>query len=141
MGLLGRLVRWLVAPLPDAGSSAPDEAIDVAGDASPSDEPVVMPIEDSLDLHYYAPRDVSSVVDEYLRAARDLGHAEVRVIHGRGKGVQRARVQALLARHPAVLRYRSDGLGSTVATLRPRDPARAAPGPRVGGARPPRTPS
>lgn len=140
MGLLGRLVRWLVAPLPDAGSSAPDEVADLA-DAAAGDEPVVMPIEDSLDLHYYAPRDVSSVVDEYLRAARDLGHAEVRVIHGRGKGVQRARVQALLARHPAVLRYRSDGLGSTVATLRPRDPARAAPGPRVGGARPPRTPS
>jgi DNA-nicking Smr family endonuclease len=58
--------------------------------------PVEIPIEDALDLHSFAPRDVLAVVDDYLRAAREAGFAEVRLIHGRGKGVQRAAVQRLL---------------------------------------------
>ena len=49
-----------------------------------------VPIEDAIDLHSFAPRDVVSVVDEYLQAARDAGFQQVRLIHGRGKGVQRA---------------------------------------------------
>lgn len=73
--------------------------------AGGSDEPVVLPVEDSLDLHAFAPRDVPSLVDEYLRAAHARGFAEVRLIHGRGKGVQRARVQAALAAHPLVKRF------------------------------------
>jgi DNA-nicking Smr family endonuclease len=66
------------------------------------DEPVRVPIEDSIDLHPFAPRDVVSVVDEYLRAAQEAGFTIVRVIHGRGKGVQRAAVHRLLAQHPQV---------------------------------------
>jgi DNA-nicking Smr family endonuclease len=63
-----------------------------------------VPIEDSLDLHSFLPRDVSSVVSEYLDAARGR-FREVRLIHGRGIGVQRETVRALLARREDVERY------------------------------------
>jgi dsDNA-specific endonuclease/ATPase MutS2 len=91
------------------------------------DDPVVLPIEDSLDLHAFAPRDVVSVVDEYLRAAAARGFREVRLIHGRGIGAQRAAVQSLLGRHPLVEGFgdapvERGGWGATVARLR-RDPA------------------
>lgn len=87
--------------------------------ARDGDEPVVMPIEESIDLHHFAPRDIPSVVEEYLFEARKAGFREVRVIHGKGKGVQRRRVQLVLERHPAVASFRSDGLGSTLVGLRP----------------------
>jgi DNA-nicking Smr family endonuclease len=84
---------------------------------------VRVPIEDALDLHAFAPRDVRSVVDEYLRAAHERGLREVRLIHGRGIGVQRASVQALLSRHPLVVSYADapperGGWGATVVRLR-----------------------
>jgi len=85
------------------------------------DEPLRIPIEDSIDLHAFAPRDILSVVDEYLYAAREAGLVEVRLIHGRGKGVQRAAVQRLLRDHPQVAGY-SDAaeshLGATLVRLR-----------------------
>ena len=89
-------------------------------------EPVVVPVEDALDLHTFHPRDVRSVVDEYVRAAAARGFAEVRLIHGRGTGTQRAVVQALLAGHPLVARYfdappERGGWGATVAVLVPPD--------------------
>ncbi len=65
---------------------------------------VRVPIEDSLDLHPFEPRDVPAVVEEYLAAARAAGFTEVRLIHGRGRGVQKARVQALVSRLPGVAR-------------------------------------
>ena len=68
-------------------------------------EPVNLPIEDSLDLHAFAPRDVRPVVEEYLKEAAARGFREVRLIHGRGIGVQRKSVQALLAGHPLVERF------------------------------------
>jgi DNA-nicking Smr family endonuclease len=88
------------------------------------DEPVRIPIEDSLDLHAFAPRDIASVVEEYLEAARARGFSEVRLIHGRGIGVQRAIVQSLLARHPLVASYADapperGGRGATLVHLRP----------------------
>jgi len=79
-----------------------------------------VPIEDALDLHAFAPRDIPSVVDEYVRAARDAGFREVRLIHGRGIGVQRARVRQVLATHPVVLSFRDapdSHLGATIAVL------------------------
>ena len=87
------------------------------------DEPVILPIEDSLDLHAFAPRDIPSVVDEYLRAARQRGLGEVRLIHGRGTGAQRAVVQSLLATHPLVARFfdappERGGWGATVVVLK-----------------------
>ena len=103
---------------------ARDRADDGDGDDAPEDVHVV-PIEDQIDLHHFAPRDIASVVDEYLREAREKGFHEVRVIHGRGKGVQRQRVQKQLARHPLVESYRSDGTGSTLAKLKALRPTRA----------------
>lgn len=85
-----------------------------------SDEPVRIPIETAIDLHAFAPRDVTSVVDEYLRAAHEAGLREVRLIHGRGKGVQRAAVQQLLRSHELVARYGDapeSHLGATVVVL------------------------
>jgi DNA-nicking Smr family endonuclease len=92
---------------------------------APDDEPPVhVPIEDWLDLHSFAPRDVPSVVDEYLIEAQARGFTEVRLIHGRGIGVQRAIVQSLLARHPLVAGYgdapeERGGWGATLVRLRP----------------------
>ena len=79
-----------------------------------------IPIEDSLDLHAFAPRDIASVVDEYVTAAHEAGLAEVRLIHGRGKGVQRGVVQQTLDRHPLVVEFwdaPESHLGATVARL------------------------
>jgi len=88
-------------------------------------DPLILPIEDSLDLHTFAPRDIPSVVDEYLREAAARGFGEVRLIHGKGRGVQRAVVQRLLESHPLVLRFfdgppERGGWGATVVVLRPR---------------------
>lgn len=85
------------------------------------DEPVEIPIESSIDLHSFAPRDILSVVDEYLRAAGDAGWTDVRLIHGRGKGVQRADIQRLLRDHPRVERFwdaPESHLGATIVQLR-----------------------
>jgi DNA-nicking Smr family endonuclease len=83
---------------------------------------VRVPIEDTLDLHAFAPADIRSVVDEYLKAAHEAGRREVRLIHGRGRGVQRGIVQALLDRHPLVVEFwdaPDSHLGATVARLVP----------------------
>jgi DNA-nicking Smr family endonuclease len=85
-----------------------------------------IPIEDRLDLHAFSPRDIKSVVEEYLNEAHAAGLREVRLIHGRGKGVQRGIVQQALERHPLVAEFWDDGdthLGATVARL--IDPADA----------------
>jgi DNA-nicking Smr family endonuclease len=79
-----------------------------------------IPIESSLDLHAFDPRDIPSVVDEYITAAHAAGLREVRLIHGRGRGVQRGRVQATLERHPLVVEFwdaPESHLGATVARL------------------------
>ena len=89
-------------------------------------EEVVLPIEDFIDLHYFRPRDVRSVVESYLEAAAEAGFREVRLIHGRGVGVQRDSVRRLLAGHPAVESFRDapperGGWGATLALLRADD--------------------
>jgi DNA-nicking Smr family endonuclease len=93
--------------------------------AAVDDEPVHIPIEDALDLHAFAPRDVPAVVSDYLEAAHARGFVEVRLIHGRGIGVQRTIVQSLLARHPLVAAFADapperGGRGATLVRLRPR---------------------
>ncbi len=86
-------------------------------------EPVEVPIEDALDLHAFAPSDIASVVEDYLVAAHARGFREVRLIHGRGIGVHREIVRAVLGRHPLVADF-SDaapergGWGATVASLK-----------------------
>jgi DNA-nicking Smr family endonuclease len=80
-----------------------------------------LPIEPELDLHAFNPRDIPSVVEEYVRAAHEAGLREVRLVHGRGKGIQRGIVQAALERHPLVEEFWDDPaahLGATVARLR-----------------------
>ena len=81
---------------------------------------VRLPLEPVLDLHSFKPADIPSLVDEYVTAAHAAGLREVRLIHGRGRGHQRARVQALLERHPLVLHFwdaPESHLGATVAQL------------------------
>ena len=84
------------------------------------EEPVRLPIEATLDLHAFQPRDVKSVVEEYVAAAHEAGLREICLVHGRGTGVQRGIVQAALERHPLVVEFRDapdSHLGATIATL------------------------
>lgn len=86
------------------------------------DDPVRVPIEAEIDLHAFAAREVASVVDEYVRAAAAAGFREVRIVHGRGRGIQRGMVQAALERHPNVAEFWDDSaahLGATIARLVP----------------------
>jgi DNA-nicking Smr family endonuclease len=95
----------------------------LAAMADEEPEQVILPIEDSLDLHAFAPRDVRSLVGEYLDQAAARGLREVRLIHGKGIGAQRAIVRGVLARHPAVAEFfdgppERGGWGATVVRLR-----------------------
>ena len=85
-----------------------------------------VPIEGALDLHAFAPRDIKSVVEEYIRAAHQQGLKEVRLIHGRGKGVQRGIVQSVLEKHPLVEEFWDAAeahLGATIARLAGQRPS------------------
>jgi DNA-nicking Smr family endonuclease len=80
-----------------------------------------IPIDGTLDLHAFAPRDIRSVVEEYVRATHEAGLREVRLIHGRGTGVQRGIVQSVLEQHPLVSSFGDapeSHLGATVAHLK-----------------------
>lgn len=86
------------------------------------DEPIRIPVTDILDLHSVPPRDVAGVVEEYLAQARRLGFTALRIIHGRGIGVQREIVRSILARTPFVAEFRdapaeAGGWGATIVTL------------------------
>ncbi len=88
-----------------------------------NDDPVVLPIEDSLDLHPFAPRDIPDVVDSYLEAVHEAGLEEVRIIHGRGKGVQKERVRQALEKSDVVASFEEatperGGWGATVVRLK-----------------------
>jgi DNA-nicking Smr family endonuclease len=83
-----------------------------------------VPIEREIDLHAFAARDIRSVVEAFVEAAAAAGLIEVRLIHGRGRGVQRGLVQATLDAHPLVLEFWDDmssSLGATIARLGPDD--------------------
>jgi DNA-nicking Smr family endonuclease len=87
------------------------------------EEPVRLPIDGFLDLHAFEARDVASVVGEYIIAAHAAGLVEVRIVHGRGSGVQRGVVQAALERHPLVECFwdaPESHLGATVARMASR---------------------
>jgi len=85
---------------------------------------VRIPIDGVLDLHMFSPKDAASVVEEYIRACLEQGILEVRIVHGKGKGVLRRTVHALLDRHPRVVSYSLDtgssGWGATVVKLKRR---------------------
>ena len=102
-------------------SVQPDEGEERAEDPDRA-EPVCLPVEDFIDLHPFPPRDIPDVVESYLETALAQGFSEVRLIHGRGIGVQRERVRSVLSRHPAVVSFTdagSDrgGWGATVVRL------------------------
>lgn len=83
-------------------------------------DPLRVPIENALDLHAFRPAEIPSVVEEYLNAAQAAGLREVRLIHGRGIGVQRARVQQVLRAHPLVEAFMDapeSHLGATIVRL------------------------
>ena len=89
----------------------------------PEEEPFRIPITDVFDLHTVGPKEVEAVVEAYLEEANRLGLKALRMIHGRGIGLQRAIVRAVLARTPFVLSYQdappeAGGWGATVVTLR-----------------------
>ena len=91
------------------------------------DAPVVLPVEDAIDLHPFRPSETASVVEEYLAAAAARGFREVRIVHGRGIGAQRRTVRAVLSRSPHVLGFRdappqAGGWGATVVLLREGGP-------------------
>ena len=84
------------------------------------DGPFAIPIEPELDLHAFAPHEIASVVDDYVRAAHAKGLRQLRLVHGRGRGVQRGVVQATLDRHPLVAEFWDDAdshLGATCCRL------------------------
>jgi DNA-nicking Smr family endonuclease len=102
-------------------SRDPDDDED-AGE-EPGGEPVELPIEDVLDLHSFPPAEVRQLVRDYLDAACERGFTQVRIVHGRGIGVQRAAVRALLERDPRVSAFadapgEAGGWGATVVALR-----------------------
>ncbi|MDD5718702.1 MAG: Smr/MutS family protein [Candidatus Krumholzibacteria bacterium] len=97
------------------------------------DDPVAMPIDGVLDLHMFRPQEVRELVLEYLDLCRQRGILRVRIIHGKGIGVQRELVHEILRRHPAVVSYGHPGdggsWGATVVELAPLGAAADAPAP------------
>ena len=101
----------------DALSAHPDS------EPNPFAEPVVLPLEDVLDLHSVPPRDAHAIVEEYLHECYRQNFLEIRIIHGRGIGVQRAMVRSILERLDFVESFgdapaEAGGWGATVVTLR-----------------------
>ena len=89
---------------------------------SDEEPPIELPIDGTLDLHAFAPKDVAAVVEDYLRECRARGILSVRVVHGRGKGVQRAVVRRVLAALPFVAASEdappsAGGWGATIVRL------------------------
>ncbi len=103
---------------PEAGQAAPMEPDE--------DGAIVLGPSDTLDLHPFRPRDIASVVVEFLAQAMESGFTRVRLIHGKGIGVQRETVRQILERDPNVLSFGdaddASGWGATIAVLRPWDP-------------------
>jgi len=106
------------------GLAAPRSRFDTRAMHEPEDdEPVIIAIEDALDLHTFAPRDIPAAVEGYVEAAVEAGFREVRLIHGRGIGFQRRRVQEVLSRLAGVESFRDapperGGWGATIVLLR-----------------------
>jgi len=97
-------------------------ATDDEGEDGELEEVVQVPITDELDLHTFSPRDVPSLIPEYLDECVRLGFREVRIVHGKGRGVLRRAVHAALERHPRVVRYQlaegwAGSWGATLVTL------------------------
>ncbi|MFH1489999.1 MAG: Smr/MutS family protein [Pseudomonadota bacterium] len=103
------------------GETMPKAPTDLIEENDP--EVVDYPLDGVLDLHMFAPRDAADLVREYLDACHQAGIREVRIIHGKGKGVMRRTVHALLEDHPLVSEFGLDpgssGWGATLVHLKP----------------------
>jgi DNA-nicking Smr family endonuclease len=103
----------------------PDEPADLEFDP---DQPFEFPITSVLDLHAFQPRDAKAVVEEYLIEAQQRGLTALRIVHGRGIGVQREMVRKVLAQTPFVVSFEdapmeAGGWGATLVTLKSEKPA------------------
>jgi DNA-nicking Smr family endonuclease len=92
-------------------------------DEADDDIPIDLPIDGTLDLHTFQPRDVKVLVPDYLAECRERGILEVRIIHGKGTGALRRTVHAILSRLPEVASFGlaledAGGWGATLVTLR-----------------------
>ena len=110
----------------------PTMADDPHDDIPPDEDIIILPIEDHIDLHPFAPRDIPSVVEEYVWQCHEQGLREVRIIHGRGKGVQRRIVKSALEKNPLVESSRDapaerGGWGATVAIIRLKETEEGVP--------------
>jgi DNA-nicking Smr family endonuclease len=90
---------------------------------SPFSDAVVVPLQDSIDLHAFQPKDIPSVVREYLEQCREAGIRQIRIVHGKGIGVQRNVVHSVLRNHPAVQSFQeapleAGGWGATLVVLK-----------------------
>jgi DNA-nicking Smr family endonuclease len=94
-------------------------------EGAPDDDAVAIVLDGTLDLHHFSPRDLRTLIPDYLEACLDRGIIHVRLIHGRGIGAVQRSVHALLSRSPHVVSYRlaeaeRGGRGATLVDLRPR---------------------
>jgi dsDNA-specific endonuclease/ATPase MutS2 len=112
--VLGGSIQQLTPDQPNDGSDLDPD--------NPFPDPIAIEITDVFDLHTIRPRDVKRVVEEYLLQAHEKGFRSVRIIHGKGIGVQREIVRSLLARTPFVTAWtdappEAGGLGATIVRL------------------------
>lgn len=91
-------------------------------------KPVRVPIEDVIDLHTFRPQEIAPLIEDYIEACVQAGYPSVRIVHGKGRGVQKRRVHELLRRNPHVVSFHdappeAGGWGATIANLsRPGTP-------------------
>lgn len=84
--------------------------------------PIRIPIEDAIDLHTFRPQDLAPLIEDYIEACVQAGFPSVRIIHGKGKGIQKQRVHELLRRNPFVISFHdapleAGGWGATIVAL------------------------
>jgi len=87
------------------------------------EEPIVVEIRDVIDLHTFRPKDVPELLDDYIRACVEKNYSSLRIIHGKGQGFLKARVEGILKRHPLVASFQTapaeaGGWGATIAILK-----------------------
>lgn len=91
------------------------------------DQIICIPIEDRIDLHTFLPKEIPSLLEEYLLECQKKGLKEIRIIHGKGKGIQRSIVHSFLRKSPLIESFKpapleAGGWGATIACLRERQP-------------------